>query len=194
MAYRPVPLPRNEEAEVAPPSGSAAVNEAFMEYSKHFGGAAMAERELDPAEKKLQMFPANWGEDYRSICQTQRLVQFPKLAPGHPMFEQDGAFVFQRLIQYLRAQYPRYGIKEVITPTVWKTDLWKKSGHAAIFKDDMFGVSPGTGDTMEDDAFTGMGLKPMNCPAHCEMFFANQKLMGYKDLPIRMAEFSSLYR
>lgn len=117
------------------------------------------------------------------------------------MFTPDGHFLFNRIIQYLRAQYPRYGIEEVKTPSIWKKSLWLQSGHAQVYHDHMFGVckgmEPTEGNQMIDEgvsqADAAYGLKPMNCPGHCYLFKA-MPTMSFRDMPVRWAEFSGLHR
>ena len=79
--------------------------------------------------------------------------------------------------------YSRYGYSEVVTPLIYKTDLWKTSGHYDAFRDDMFLMEVHDGE---------YGVKPMNCPGHCYLF-ASRKY-SYRDLPIRFADFSRLHR
>ncbi|KAI5918246.1 hypothetical protein F4810DRAFT_704363 [Camillea tinctor] len=104
--------------------------------------------------------------------------------PGSPILLPNGARIFNRLVEFLRRQYVRYGFDEVITPTIYKKALWKKSGHLENYSEDMFTVT-----TSEEDEY---GLKPMNCPGHC-LIFASQT-RSYRDLPIRYADFSPLHR
>src|SRR5205814_5533051 len=83
----------------------------------------------------------------------------------------------------LRSLYARYGYTEVITPLIYKTELWKTSGHYDAFHDDMFLM------TIEDEEY---GVKPMNCPGHCYLFATRKH--SYRDLPVRYADFSRLHR
>lgn len=90
----------------------------------------------------------------------------------------------------------RYGFDEVITPTIYKKALWRKSGHLDNYSDDMYTVtstSPSRSDsTTAGDKEDEYGLKPMNCPGHC-LIFASQR-RSYRHLPIRYADFSPLHR
>ncbi|KAI0400808.1 hypothetical protein F4802DRAFT_609877 [Xylaria palmicola] len=116
-------------------------------------------------------------------------------SPGSPILLPNGARIFNRLVEFLRRQYTRYGFDEVITPTIYKKALWKKSGHLENYSDDMFTVTSTAlsrrdgVDGSEEDEY---GLKPMNCPGHC-LIFASQR-RSYRDLPIRYADFSPLHR
>jgi threonyl-tRNA synthetase len=84
----------------------------------------------------------------------------------------------------MRSLYPRYGYQEVITPQIFRTEIFKTSGHYELFRDDMF--------LMEGDEGEEIGLKPMNCPGHCQIFSSRKH--SYRELPVRYAEFSRLHR
>lgn len=84
----------------------------------------------------------------------------------------------------MRKEYNIRGYKEVISPNIFNSDLWKISGHLEKYKDNMFMINLG-----EEGDF---GVKPMNCPGHCLMFDMIQK--SYRDLPIRYADFGVLHR
>ncbi|KUJ24179.1 class II aaRS and biotin synthetase, partial [Mollisia scopiformis] len=104
--------------------------------------------------------------------------------------------LFNKLTNFLRAQYDHYGFQEVITPTIYKKSLWEKSGHWENYAEDMYAVT-GRGASGEKEGRQigedeEYGLKPMNCPGHC-LLFASQK-RSYRDLPIRFADFSPLHR
>lgn len=147
--------------------------------------------------------------DHRKLGHQQELFIQSKYSPGSPIFLPNGARVFNRLVDFLRKQYVRYGFEEVITPTIYKKSLWAKSGHLENYADDMYtvtgnvnsaaaasstccsssdGKQPAEGE--EDDS--EFGLKPMNCPGHCLIFAS--KLHSYRDLPVRYADFSPLHR
>jgi threonyl-tRNA synthetase len=104
--------------------------------------------------------------------------------------------MFNKLTNFLRAQYSHFGFQEVITPTIYKKSLWEKSGHWENYKDDMYSVT-GRGATgqkkdkeiQEDEEY---GLKPMNCPGHCLIFESKQR--SYREMPVRYADFSPLHR
>jgi threonyl-tRNA synthetase len=104
--------------------------------------------------------------------------------------------MFNKLTNFLRAQYEHFGFQEVITPTIYKKSLWEKSGHWENYADDMYSVTGrgASGETHEaqigrDEEY---GLKPMNCPGHCLLFASKQR--SYRELPIRYADFSPLHR
>lgn len=131
--------------------------------------------------------------DHRDLGRQAELWTHHPSSPGAPMFLPDGATIFSKIADYLRYQNRIRGFKEVLTPTMYKSDLWKTSGHWQHYKDDMFTL----GDTSPDDQSPKpeserFGLKPMNCPAHCLLFDSQQ--YSYKDLPVRFSEIGTLHR
>ena len=136
-------------------------------------------------------------KDQRAIVSSHDLYTLHTSSPGSPLFQPSGAHILQKLQAFLRAQYPRYGFQEVLTPTIYKKSLWETSGHWDNYKDDMFAVT-GRGaqgghdldkEIGEDEQY---GLKPMNCPGHCLLYKSQRR--SYKELPIRYADFSPLHR
>jgi threonyl-tRNA synthetase len=121
--------------------------------------------------------------DHRRIGPALDLFSLHPIAPGSPFFHPKGAIVYNALVAYVRGLYRRYGYAEVVTPLVYKTDLWKTSGHYEAFRGDMFLM------TIDDEEY---GVKPMNCPGHCYLFATRKH--SYRDLPVRFADFSRLHR
>lgn len=138
--------------------------------------------------------------DHRDLGVRQKLFTNSIYSPGSPIFLPAGAIIFNRLVEYLRRKYIKYGFQEVITPTIYKKALWAKSGHLENYAEDMFSVtssSPSRRDSDSDEGKAGAeedeyALKPMNCPGHCLIFNAHHH--SYRDLPIRYADFSPLHR
>ena len=149
--------------------------------------------------------------DHRTIGAAQSLFTTHPSSPGTPFFQPDGTHIFNRLTAFLCAQYPAFGFREVLTPTMYKQSLWEQSGHWANYKDNMFTVTGNVShrsdptlmeisdglmqsrksinDATEPEEF---GLKPMNCPGHCLLFQSQRR--SYRDLPIRYTDFSPLHR
>ncbi|MCH7706391.1 MAG: threonine--tRNA ligase, partial [Chloroflexi bacterium] len=94
-----------------------------------------------------------------------------------------GATICNLLTGYVRDLYKQYGYQEVITPEVFSTELWKRSGHYDNYKENMFFIH------MDDREYA---VKPMNCPA-AAIIYASQ-LHSYRDLPLRYADFGRLHR
>ncbi|KAF2091154.1 class II aaRS and biotin synthetase, partial [Saccharata proteae CBS 121410] len=141
--------------------------------------------------------PPTPSADHRELATQQGLFITSPYSPGSPLFGPNGAYIFNQLQTFLRTQYPTFGFREVITPTIYKKSLWLKSGHWQNYAADMFAVKggdasdkPGAKDVekLEED----FGLKPMNCPGHCLLFAAEKR--SYRDLPVRFADFSALHR
>ncbi|KAI0473635.1 hypothetical protein GGR56DRAFT_666744 [Xylariaceae sp. FL0804] len=143
----------------------------------------------------ISQTPPKPPSDHRKLGLQQELFITSQYSPGSPILLPNGSRIFNRLVEFLRKQYVRYGFDEVITPTIYKKALWKKSGHLENYGDDMFAVtstSPARADATEGGEEDEYGLKPMNCPGHC-LIFASQR-RSYRDLPIRYADFSPLHR
>ncbi|MGN6735843.1 MAG: threonine--tRNA ligase [Candidatus Binatia bacterium] len=145
-----------------------------------YGTAWASRKDLDSYLKRVEEAKQR---DHRRLGPALDLFSLHPIAPGSPFFHPKGTFIYNRLIQYIRELYARYGYSEVVTPLIYKTDLWKTSGHYEAFHDDMFLMDVHDGE---------YGVKPMNCPGHCYLF-ASRKY-SYRDLPIRFADFSRLHR
>ncbi len=140
-----------------------------------------------PSKEQLEAYLKRVEEaklrDHRRLGQQLDLFSLHPIAPGSPFFHPKGAVLYNILVQYMRSLYGKYGYTEVITPLIYKTELWKTSGHYEAFHDDMFLMQA------DEDEY---GVKPMNCPGHCYLY-ATRKY-SYRDLPIRFADFSRLHR
>jgi threonyl-tRNA synthetase len=145
-----------------------------------YGTAWASTKDLEAYLKRVEEAKQR---DHRRIGQALDLFTLSPIAPGSPFFHPKGAVVYNTLVQFMRSLYGRYGYTEVITPLIYKTELYKTSGHYELFRDDMFLMS------MEDDEY---GVKPMNCPGHCHLFAMRKH--SYRDLPVRYADFSRLHR
>ncbi len=107
------------------------------------------------------------------------------IAPGTPFYLQKGMTLYNELQNYMRSLYPANGFQEVMTPQLCRSELFRKSGHYDMFKDDMYFFEG-------EDEHEEMGVKATNCPGHCALF--NHGKRSYRDLPLRFAEFSRLHR
>ncbi|KAJ4755028.1 Threonine--tRNA ligase [Rhynchospora pubera] len=121
--------------------------------------------------------------DHRILGQAQELFFFHPLSPGSCFFLPNGARIYNKLMDFMKAQYKDRGYHEVLTPNIYNMQLWETSGHAANYKDNMFVFE------IEKQEF---GLKPMNCPGHCLMF--EHRVRSYRELPLRFADFGVLHR
>jgi threonyl-tRNA synthetase len=121
--------------------------------------------------------------DHRKIGKTQDLFHMQDEAPGMVFWHEKGWTLYQIVEQYMRSVFKNNDYKEVHTPQLIDKTLWEKSGHWDKFGDAMFTTSSENRD---------YAVKPMNCPAHIQIF--NQGLKSYRDLPLRLAEFGSCHR
>ena len=145
-----------------------------------YGTAFGSQAELDA---HLALQEEARARDHRRIGPELDLFSFNAMAPAMPFFHPKGAFVYNRLIDYVRDLYVRYGYGEVLTPQILDLELWKISGHYANYGDAMFFVE------VDEREFA---VKPMNCPTHCLIYAT--KMRSYRDLPIRYADFGRLHR
>lgn len=124
--------------------------------------------------------------DHRKIGKDLGLFVFSDLVgPGLPLYTQKGTILRNIIADYSRQLRKEIGYSEVQTPQINKADLFKVSGHYDKYKDDMFEVH----SHYTDEEYY---LKPMNCPQHTQIFAS--KMYSYKDMPVRIADFSMLYR
>jgi threonyl-tRNA synthetase len=106
------------------------------------------------------------------------------VGPGLPLWLPNGTVLRRTLESFLREEQKRRGYKEVITPHIANIELYKKSGHYPYYKDSQYNPMQ-----VDDDEYM---LKPMNCPHHHRIY--SNELRSYRDLPLRLAEFGSVYR
>jgi threonyl-tRNA synthetase len=125
--------------------------------------------------------------DHRRIGKELELFAFsPKVGMGLPLWLPKGSDVRQNLITFLTGVLRKRGYKIVTTPHIGNVNLYKTSGHFEKYGADSFRP---ISTPQEGELFM---LKPMNCPHHCEIYNATPH--SYKDLPLRMAEFGTVYR
>lgn len=123
--------------------------------------------------------------DHRRVGQDLGLFHMDALAPGSPFYLPKGMTLYNELIRFIQDLYPKYGYNEVLTPQLFRSDLFKTSGHYDKFYDDMYWFEG-------SDEGEELGVKAMNCPGHCHLFSTGKR--SYRELPIRWAEFSRLHR
>jgi threonyl-tRNA synthetase len=146
-----------------------------------YGTAFATKKEL---EAHLAAIEEAKERDHRRLGAELELFMLDPVSPGSPFYLPKGMVLYNTLIDYMRSLYPKYGYQEVMTPQIFRTDLFKTSGHYEMFRDDMF--------LMQGDEGEELGVKPMNCPGHCVLF--GHKKRSYRELPLRFAEFSRLHR
>lgn len=144
-----------------------------------------------PKKKELDEYLAILEEakkrDHRRLGKEMELFTFSqRVGQGLPLWLPKGAALRDRLEQFLRKVQKQYGYQQVITPHIGNVNLYKTSGHYAKYGEDSF--RPITTPQEGEEFF----LKPMNCPHHCEIFASRPR--SYKELPLRLAEFGTVYR
>ncbi|CAO3627359.1 unnamed protein product [Mucor hiemalis] len=157
---------------------------------------------LSKAATKVSDVSKTNEHDHCAIGKAQSLFMIHPVSPGSIFMLPHGTRIVHKLQEFLRTEYARYGYQEVMTPLIYKKDLWETSGHWQNYMEDMFIVKGGGDQTacshnhdeeQTIDTDEGLfGLKPMNCPGHCLIFDSTTK--SYRDLPIRLADFSPLHR
>ena len=121
--------------------------------------------------------------DHRKLGRALGLFFFDPIAPASPFFLPKGAQVMNSLIDYVKELYVKYGYQEVMTPQIFNTELWKRSGHLDTYSENMYFVD------VDEREF---GVKPMNCPAAAMLYLADSH--SYRELPMRLADFGRLHR
>jgi len=159
-----------------------------------YGTAWTNDKELKAHLHKLEEAEKR---DHRKLGREMDLYHFQSEAQGSVFWHPKGFLVWRALEAYIRRRLDDDGYVEVKTPQLLDSKFWEQSGHWAKFRENMF-VVPDEIPSTEDDAavLSGdgdlMALKPMNCPAHVQIF--KQGIKSYRDLPIRMAEFGCCHR
>ncbi len=138
-------------------------------------------------DEYLQKLEEAQKRDHRKIGKELELFAFSQnVGQGLPLWLPKGAKLRECLENFLKKVQREYGYQQVITPHIGNKELYVTSGHYAKYGKDSF--QP-INTPAEGEEFL---LKPMNCPHHCEIY--KVKPMSYKDLPVRMAEFGTVYR
>ena len=138
-------------------------------------------------DEYLLMLEEAKKRDHRKIGKEMELFMFSdRVGKGMPIWLPKGTELRLRLQEMLRKIQKRFGYQEVITPHIGSKNLYVTSGHYAHYGKDSFQPIH---TPEEDEEYM---LKPMNCPHHCEVFACKPR--SYKDLPLRIAEFGTVYR
>ena len=161
-----------------------------------YGTAWRNDKEL---KEYLTMLEEAEKRDHRKLGAEMDLFHFQQEAQGSVFWHPNGFTIYNQLEGYIRRRLKDGGYQEIKTPQLIDNKLWEKSGHWGKYRENMFVVPdevPNTeedGPVVSDKAFEKlMALKPMNCPAHVQVF--NQGIKSYRDLPIRLAEFGCCHR
>jgi threonyl-tRNA synthetase len=145
-----------------------------------YGTAFLNKKDLDEHLHRLEEARAR---DHRKLGRELQLFMFSELSPGSPFWQPNGMAIWTALTELWREQNLARGYREVKTPILYDVELWKQSGHWDKFRDHMYFTE------VEDRP---MGLKPMNCPAHVQLY--KEERRSYRELPIRFAEQGLVHR
>ena len=162
--------------------------------SRIYGTAFANQGDLDAY---LTMMEEAEKRDHRKLGRELDLFHLQDEAPGSVFWHPKGFVIYHQLEDYIRRRLDGSGYVEVKTPQLMSSKFWEASGHWGKYRENMFVVPdeiPGTDDS--GPILSGkadlMALKPMNCPAHVQIF--NQGIRSYRELPIRLAEFGCCHR
>jgi threonyl-tRNA synthetase len=155
-------------------------NQANAQMQRIYGLVFATQEELDA---HLKMIEEAERRDHRKVGPELGLFMFHPWAPGIPFLLPNGMIIREELGRFAREFSYGKGYQEVRTPQIFDSELWKMSGHWDHYQDDLFKI---TIDNRE------MAVKPMNCPGHMLVF--KNALYSYRDLPLRLAETTLLYR
>jgi threonyl-tRNA synthetase len=159
-------------------------------------GTAFSSKEA--LEEHLKLIEEAKQRDHRKLGKELELFLFDQVAPAMPFFLPRGAYVYNRLVEYIRDLYAVHGYEEVITPQAFDPKLFRTSGHLGNYNENMYRLwtedlleeaGPAPTKQLQEDAFA---LKPMNCPSHCVIFGSRKR--SYRELPWRVADFGRLHR
>ena len=152
-----------------------------------YGTAWRDQKELDAY---LNMIEEAEKRDHRRLGREMDLYHLQEEAAGSVFWHPKGWTLYRTLETYLRRRLEANGYVEVKTPQLIEKSLFEASGHWGTYGHNMFKVEVGHGHDHEE--VRQYGIKPMNCPAHVQIY--RQGLKSYRDLPLRMAEFGSCHR
>jgi threonyl-tRNA synthetase len=157
-------------------------NEKNKMLQRIYGATFPTQKELDEYLFRLEEAKRR---DHRKLGQELELFLLtPKVGGGLPLWLPKGTIVREALEGFLKEEQRKRGYKPVITPHIGNINLYKTSGHYPYYKDSQF-----TPLKVDNEEYL---LKPMNCPHHFQIYAA--KPHSYRDLPIRLAEFGTVYR
>ena len=170
-------------------------------------GTAFATQEA--LDEHLKLIEEAKARDHRKLGKELELFIFDPVSPAMPFFLPRGAFIYNALVDYMRALYVGEGYDEVITPQVFDPKLFRTSGHLGNYNENMYrlwtedlledaqtkkedGSDPTAVELVKQLQDNSFGIKPMNCPSHCVIFGSRRR--SYRELPWRMADFGRLHR
>ncbi|MFA5592918.1 MAG: threonine--tRNA ligase [Micavibrio sp.] len=165
------------------------------QLTRIYGTAWRNEQEL---KDHLHQIEEAEKRDHRKLGRELDLFHLQEEAQGSVFWHPKGYVIYHQLENYIRRRLRDVGYQEIKTPQLIDNKLWEASGHWGKYRENMFvvpDVVPNTeegGKVFKEEPTKFMALKPMNCPAHVQVF--NQGIKSYRDLPLRLAEFGCCHR
>ena len=144
------------------------------------GTAFFTQKELDDyitRREELQKY------DHRKLGKQMDLFSFQEEAVGFPFFHPKGKRIINVLLKYMRKIHDEYNYQEISTPTLLNDELWRRSGHYAHYKENMYF------SCVDDQSYA---IKPMNCPGAILVY--KNRPRSYRELPLKLAEFGHVHR
>jgi threonyl-tRNA synthetase len=162
--------------------------------SRIYGTAWLNKKQLDSYLVRLE---EAGKRDHRKIGAEMDLFHLQAEAHGSVFWHPNGYLIWRQLEAYMRRRLDAAGYREIKTPQLIDSKLWVLSGHWGKFRENMFVVPDEIPSTEEGKPVISgdaelMALKPMNCPAHVQVF--KQGITSYRELPLRLAEFGCCHR
>ncbi|MGH2970063.1 MAG: threonine--tRNA ligase [Solirubrobacteraceae bacterium] len=145
-----------------------------------YGTAFHSREELEEHLRRLEEARAR---DHRKLGRELDLFLFSELSPGSPFWKPNGMVIWNELTTLWRAENGARGYREVKTPILYDVELFKTSGHWHVYRENMY---------FTDVEERAMGMKPMNCPAHVQLYKDERR--SYRDLPVRYSEAGLVHR
>lgn len=164
-------------------------DEKRKQLTRIYGITFPKQKEL---KEYLELLEEAKKRDHRKLGKEMELFAFSeKVGLGLPLWLPKGTMLRDRLENFLKKAQVKAGYQPVITPHIGNKELYITSGHYEKYGKDSFQpiAAPSDDDSKSDEEYL---LKPMNCPHHCEIY--KTKPRSYKDLPLRLAEFGTVYR
>ncbi|MBK7362200.1 MAG: threonine--tRNA ligase [Micavibrio sp.] len=165
------------------------------QLTRIYGTAWRDEKEL---QQYLTMLEEAEKRDHRKLGKEMDLFHLQEEAQGSVFWHEKGYTIWLALEGYMRRRLLDADYKEVKTPQLMDSRFWEASGHWGKYRENMFvvpDVVPNTeegGKVFKEEPKSFLALKPMNCPAHVQIF--KQGIKSYRDLPLRLAEFGCCHR
>ena len=154
--------------------------------SRIYGTAWRTQKELDAHLHQLEEAEKR---DHRKLGKEMELFHFQDEAPGQVFWHHKGWTIYTELLAYMRRKVHNHNYIEVNTPQMLDSRFWQASGHWEKYRENMFIINDDSQGKKDKNPYA---LKPMSCPGNAQLY--NYGVKSYRDLPIRMAEFGSVFR